>query len=222
MLTHLQLKNFKGWKDTTPIRIAPLTVLFGTNSSGKSSIEQFLLMLKQTVDSSDRKLVLYPGDANTPVNLGSFQELIFGRELKNRLAFSFGWQLPERLKVIDRLSHSEISGNEMLFSADVGTVGEKQGAPVVHRFEYVLKNSGTEVIRVWVERKQSAKTEYKLDAAHYVFTRTQGRAWPLGPPTKFYGFPDQVSEYYQNADFVKDLGVTGIPRGWFDSLWGRG
>ena len=48
MLTHLQLKNFKGWKDTTPIRMAPLTVFFGTNSSGKSSIEQFLLMLKQT------------------------------------------------------------------------------------------------------------------------------------------------------------------------------
>jgi predicted ATP-dependent endonuclease of OLD family len=27
---------------------------FGTNSSGKSSILQFLLMLKQTVESSDR------------------------------------------------------------------------------------------------------------------------------------------------------------------------
>ena len=41
-----------------PIKMSPLTVFFGTNSSGKSSIEQFLLMLKQTVDSSDRKMVI--------------------------------------------------------------------------------------------------------------------------------------------------------------------
>ena len=77
MLTHLQLKNFKGWKDTKPIKMAPLTVFFGTNSSGKSSIEQFLLMLKQTMDSSDRKMVIYPGDLNTPVNLGPFEEFVF-------------------------------------------------------------------------------------------------------------------------------------------------
>ena len=85
MLTQLQLKNFKGWKDTTPIRMAPLTVFFGTNSSGKSSIAQFLLMLKQTVDSSDRKLVIHPGDANTPVNLGTFEELVHRRDVEKHL-----------------------------------------------------------------------------------------------------------------------------------------
>ena len=36
-----------------------LTGFFGTNSSGKSSILQFLLMLKQTVESSDRSRVLH-------------------------------------------------------------------------------------------------------------------------------------------------------------------
>ena len=46
MLTNLQLKNFKIWKDTGPLKMAALTVLFGTNSSGKSSIEQFFLSLK--------------------------------------------------------------------------------------------------------------------------------------------------------------------------------
>jgi hypothetical protein len=96
MLQHLRLRNFKNWKDTTHIQMAPLTVLFGTNSSGKSSIEQFLLMLKQTVDSSDRKLVLFPGDVSTAVNLGSFEEFIYGRDPKNKLEFSFGWQLAVR------------------------------------------------------------------------------------------------------------------------------
>ena len=34
MLTQFQLVNFKSWEDTTPIRLAPLTVFFGRNSSG--------------------------------------------------------------------------------------------------------------------------------------------------------------------------------------------
>ena len=34
-------------------------------------------MLKQTMDSSDRKIVIYAGDSNTPVNLGSFENLVF-------------------------------------------------------------------------------------------------------------------------------------------------
>ena len=89
MLTELQLKNFKIWKDTKPVKMAPLTVLFGTNSSGKSSIEQFFLMLKQTMESSNRKIVIYPGDVNTPVNLGSFEELVFARDPMNKLEFNF-------------------------------------------------------------------------------------------------------------------------------------
>jgi len=38
MLTKLRIKNFKAWKDTGDIRLAPLTILFGANSSGKSSL----------------------------------------------------------------------------------------------------------------------------------------------------------------------------------------
>jgi len=57
MLRKLQIQNFKGWKDTGTINMAPITLFFGANSSGKSSIGQFLMMLKQTIESSDRKAV---------------------------------------------------------------------------------------------------------------------------------------------------------------------
>ena len=52
MLRKLQIKNFKIWKDTGPIRMAPITLFFGSNSSGKSSIMQPLLLMKQTLESS--------------------------------------------------------------------------------------------------------------------------------------------------------------------------
>lgn len=38
MLTHLHIRNFKAWKDTGRIRLAPLTIIFGANSAGKSSL----------------------------------------------------------------------------------------------------------------------------------------------------------------------------------------
>ena len=43
MLTSLHITNFKAWKNTGPIRLAPLTVIFGANSAGKSSLGHLLL-----------------------------------------------------------------------------------------------------------------------------------------------------------------------------------
>ena len=61
MLTRLRLENFKSWKDTEDIPMKPITGLFGTNSSGKTSLLQALLLMKQTVDSSDRGVALEEG-----------------------------------------------------------------------------------------------------------------------------------------------------------------
>ena len=62
MLTSLRIKNFKAWRDTGAIRLAPLTVIFGANSAGKSSLGHLLLGLKQTALSTDRKRALHLGD----------------------------------------------------------------------------------------------------------------------------------------------------------------
>ena len=50
MLTRIRLENFKSWRELD-MELAPLTLLFGTNSSGKSSVLQALLLLKQTAYS---------------------------------------------------------------------------------------------------------------------------------------------------------------------------
>lgn len=42
MFKHIRIKNFKAWKDTGDIRLAPITVFFGTNSSGKPILDIFL------------------------------------------------------------------------------------------------------------------------------------------------------------------------------------
>ena len=51
MLKSISLQNYKCFKDETTIDIAPLTVLCGVNSSGKSSILKSLLMMKQSFEN---------------------------------------------------------------------------------------------------------------------------------------------------------------------------
>ncbi len=40
MIKCLHAKNFKSWKDTKSLPFAPITGLFGANSSGKTSLLQ--------------------------------------------------------------------------------------------------------------------------------------------------------------------------------------
>ncbi len=82
MLTHLKLDNFKIWRSTGPLRLAPLTLLLGTNSSGKSSLIQSLLLIRQTVKSDDPSLDLNLGNPDNDSNkqdsvtLGQFLDVL--------------------------------------------------------------------------------------------------------------------------------------------------
>ena len=71
MITELRAQNFKSWQDTGTLQFAPLTGLFGANSSGKTSILQVPLMLKQTAERPpDWNEPLYFGDEGVAGQLG--------------------------------------------------------------------------------------------------------------------------------------------------------
>ena len=100
MITELSVQNFKSWKDTGKLQVAPLTGFFGANSSGKTSILQTLLMLKQTVERPpDWNGVIDFGDDSSPVNLGSFDDLIHGHRRDHPLQVSISWNLSEKLSL---------------------------------------------------------------------------------------------------------------------------
>ena len=54
MLTHISFENFKSWA-SLKMPFGSVTGIFGPNSSGKTSIIQFLLLLKQTREATDRE-----------------------------------------------------------------------------------------------------------------------------------------------------------------------
>lgn len=207
MLKKLRIQNFKGWQDTASIRMAPISLFFGANSSGKSSIGQFLMMLKQTVESPDRKAVFYPGGKNSAVQLGSYQEMVFHRDPENKISFEYDWTLPSSTKFKDPNSNQSYTYNQVGFNAEVGLGNKDQHTLVVDQFKYELKETDDKSLSVGMERKADSKSEYKVEATDFALKRNKGRVWYPGAPVRFYGFPDEVVAYHQNADFVQELNL---------------
>lgn len=117
MLRSLSLEHFKSWRHIDGMRLAPITGLFGTNSSGKTSILQWLLLLKQTVESPDRLQVLNFGDESSFVQLGTFQDVVHRHEPHASLAWSLEFDLPQSLNVRNPETRDKIlfQGKEITF-----------------------------------------------------------------------------------------------------------
>jgi predicted ATPase len=202
MLTRLRFKNFKAWPDSGDIRLAPLTVLFGTNSAGKTSIPQLLLMMKQTAASPDRQRALQLGDNRSLVELGVYDDIVYQHDVSQPLEIELDWTAPESLEVHDSVSSEAYSGDRFGFRVQI--LGDKRHQPAVQSFRYVLAGEAGPALDIEMSRVDSGK-KFDLKSTQYKLVRHTGRAWPLPEPLRFYGFPDEVTAYYQNTAFTSDL-----------------
>ncbi len=91
MLTNIRLRNFKAFKDTGNIHIAPLTVLTGPNSSGKSAIIRAMMALRQTVENRDLDTAFVP--TGEYVDLGTFEDIAFKHDVESsvRIEIASRW-----------------------------------------------------------------------------------------------------------------------------------
>lgn len=228
MINNLRIQNFKSWQDTGDMEFSKITGFFGPNSSGKTSILQLLLMLKQTAESSDRSQVLNFGDSNSLVNLGTFRDAVHHQRDPSAtdkeslqdapsLGWSISWDLPKPLTITSSESNGEVifSPKNLNFSGSVREAGSKSARHIVSQnFEYHF-NGEDKSYTLGMERKRLDKDEYELIHQNVDLRRTQGRPWPLPAPIKCYGFPSQAAGYYQNAEFLPDFNLA------FEKFWGQ-
>lgn len=91
MLRRISLTNFKCWRELD-VELAPISIFFGTNSSGKTAILQSLLMLKQTVASRDPNQHLnFGGGARDYVDLGSYRDLVLEHDEDQPIGMQLAW-----------------------------------------------------------------------------------------------------------------------------------
>lgn len=232
MITSLRIQNFKGWRDTGQMRLAPITGLFGANSSGKSSILQFLLMLKQTAESSDRLRVLNTGVSERDyVALGSFNDLLHRGAHKNQdehLQWQFSWTLPFRFPVNFSAFEADEARTffveEMQFQATiVQSARNRNGKGIsdaeVENFEYQFKKEETG--GNYSIRMQKWKNNYPYKIVYHDADRPQVPDLPVDThPLKCYGFT--LSGFSGAINFVNPdlfLRFNQLFESLFDSLY---
>ena len=157
MITQLSVRNFKSWRQIDNMRFAPITGLFGTNSSGKTSVLQLLLMIKQTVESTDRLQVLDFGNEKSPANLGSFQETVFTHATPGSMEWSLRWKLtkPLVIKTPENKEQYVFRGDEIGFRVAIAESEKKR----LQVSELKYSFGGREFI---MERKAGGKNNYEL------------------------------------------------------------
>ncbi|RKZ60626.1 MAG: DUF3696 domain-containing protein, partial [Gammaproteobacteria bacterium] len=77
----------------------------------------------------------------------------------------------------------------------------------VEELKYKLSLDSEMLLSIGMERTSGKKHQYRVEAKSYPLKRNPGRVWYPGAPVRFYGFPDEVVAYYQNAEFVQNLNL---------------
>ena len=85
MFKSIEIDNFKSFGSKTKVELAPITLILGQNSAGKSSLLHALTLLKQTREGRDVGAPLLPRAEDGIIDLGSFHELLFDHDTKRAL-----------------------------------------------------------------------------------------------------------------------------------------
>jgi hypothetical protein len=135
-ITHLRLKNFKCFADSGPIPLAPLTVIFGRNNAGKSSILQSMLLMRQTLDAPDFGPRL---NLRGPLySAGSYPDIVHQHRASQHIVMDFGIESKPG-KVSEGPGKADIS---MEFCSD-----EPQAPPLTRLRVKIARGHNLEVCR---------------------------------------------------------------------------
>ena len=101
LITAVEIENFKGIGRPVRIDLRPITLLFGRNSAGKSTVLHALCYAHEILShrSVDAHKVDLGGDQ---IDLGGFQNLVHGHDLDRSVQMRFelnleGWRVPQPL-----------------------------------------------------------------------------------------------------------------------------
>ena len=179
MITHIRMKNFKSWQDSGEVKLAPLTGFFGTNSSGKSSLLQMLLLLKQTIG---REEVIFFGDENSLVNLGNFREVIHKHQLINELYLGISCELTHSASDLFKIPI------QLLRFAFDTIIREEKSTPIVEHIRYISLSDGATTL--W---KNGRFSKDNRDLGMIDIQNCYGL--PLQPSINFSGPTDSLSQF---------------------------
>jgi predicted ATPase len=205
MFSRLGIRNFKAWKGFHTIDLKPLTLLLGVNSAGKTSLLQPLLLLRQTVDSPDRRQALnLGGQPRDILDLGTMYDVFSGNNPNLLLTF----ELDVRPTVVteddvkraddwaDRLGEL---AKQVLIKFHIDYRASPAGSLFVHKMSYTCGMLKVEAVR----QKDRA---YALSANGYLSDNASSATSPSFKPERSVAFSaEAVAALGNEGPRVQDL-----------------
>jgi hypothetical protein len=92
MITAVEIENFKGIRERTRIEIKPITLLFGPNSAGKSTLLHALQLAREVFTRRNLDVDVTEGGAGF-IDLGGFRNYVHGRDSTKPVTLRFDLDL---------------------------------------------------------------------------------------------------------------------------------
>lgn len=182
MMDEIRLKNFRCFREEQTARLAPLTLLVGENSTGKTA---FLAMIRALWDLARRNRV--PNFKEEPYDLGSFDEIAHHRGARGSRAETFeaGFAVTQR------------TTRDVSYRLNV-VFGKKGTVPVLMKRRFSNEEEG-----VWIE---SSRSQVPYNDVSWDFSV----ATPKGEWTNDEGILWLDDDHVLSADFFWNSYLGGI------------
>lgn len=196
MLKSLLIQNFKPIVDSGELKLAPVTILAGRNSSGKSSLIQAILMIAQTLSNRVLDRALLP---NGPmVQLGTFEDIL--SELTDLREIVIGFEL-EGKKENDRiLGRRGRKGQINVYNVDIDSINVKS----VFRS---ASNNSTRTSAIEASRVNVERVYLEVTTSHKQLPSSQAVFFPETENEVQFDFCLDIKRLMpiDNAEFLKDI-----------------
>ena len=168
MLTAIRIGNFKAFAETQRIPIRPLTLIYGANSSGKSSVLHSMVLARHAQETGDLD-VHRTNVGGESVDLGGFRQYVHRREANRRIEWAMDL---DTSSFKDRLAELFAPVKQVTVLLSLGIDLDDQDRPLpesipeIHTYE--LLADGQSLLRM--SRRRDGKLHLdRLDHEHPVF-----------------------------------------------------
>ncbi len=163
MITKIHLENFKGIKERQTIELKPITLLFGPNSAGKSTIIQALHYMREILvrQNFNADRTLFGGET---IDLGGFRNLVYNHDINLPIKIRIDLDLKRNdLPSYNPYTEVDFYFEESFDNEDgVSEMRQREERDIIDEIYFKAKSTYVEMILEWKENFNKVYvTEYE-------------------------------------------------------------
>ncbi len=141
MLTAIEIENFKGFGKRQRIELAPITLMFGANSAGKSSFFQALFYLQKIFATRSAELGELPYFSDR-IDLGDYSNTVFMHEERKSIEFRLEFWVGEDSRHGNTVSiaNGDFYWGKETLQLEIGVACTREGTPFVSKYRLLIED----------------------------------------------------------------------------------